>query len=58
MKRQNRRHRDEQERELNLWLKRRNRTRGWQHWTVWRVIFWAILIGTALVTVEKYYAYR
>ena len=42
--------------ELRRWLHRRNRT--WQHWAVWRVLFWAILVGVAVATGAKWYVYR
>jgi len=52
MKRQPRRYHDE--RYLRLWL----RFRGWQHWAVWRVVQWLILVFVVLTLVSMCYAYR
>ena len=49
----------QEEQELNLWLRRRNRQRGWWlDWAIWRVIGWGILVGVFLILVSMCYAYR
>jgi hypothetical protein len=46
------------EQELNRWLRRRYRYRGWQHWAVWRVLYWLILMVVFVALVSMCYAYR